>query len=44
MKGEGLKRMHGFGRGDILVKIKVDIPKQVSRKQEKLLKEFQSLK
>jgi molecular chaperone DnaJ len=41
LKGEGMKRMHGFGRGDLLVKIKVTIPKNLDKKQEKLLKELQ---
>ncbi len=40
MKGKGIKHLHGFGRGDQLVKINIKIPKKLSRKQEKLLKEF----
>ena len=33
--------MHGFGKGDLLVKMKVTIPKDLDKKQEKLLKELQ---
>jgi molecular chaperone DnaJ len=40
MKGEGIKHMDGFGHGDLLVKIIVKIPDKLSRKQEKLLRDF----
>ncbi|MBN2142608.1 molecular chaperone DnaJ [Candidatus Woesearchaeota archaeon] len=43
MKGEGLKHLHGFGHGDLLVHINVEVPTKLSKKQEKLLKELQSL-
>ena len=41
MGGKGVKHLHGFGRGDQLVKINIEIPKHLSRKQEKLLREFE---
>jgi molecular chaperone DnaJ len=41
LKGEGVKHMHGFGRGDLLVRVNVQIPKNLSKKQEKLLREFE---
>ncbi|MBW2991367.1 molecular chaperone DnaJ [Candidatus Woesearchaeota archaeon] len=41
MKGKGVKHLHGFGRGDQLVKMNISIPKKLNRKQEKLLKEFE---
>jgi len=40
MKGEGIKHMHGFGRGDQLVKINIKVPHGLNKKQAKLLKEF----
>lgn len=40
MKGKGVKHLNGFGRGDQMVKLVVDVPKKLSRNQEKLLKEF----
>ena len=41
MKGKGVKHLHGFGRGDQLVRINISVPKKLSKKQEKLLKEFE---
>ncbi|MDR3566663.1 MAG: molecular chaperone DnaJ [Syntrophobacteraceae bacterium] len=38
--GEGVPRLRGYGRGDLFVEIEVRIPKQVSPRQEELLKEF----
>ncbi|MFH0870192.1 MAG: molecular chaperone DnaJ [archaeon] len=40
MKGEGIKHMHGFGRGDQLVKINIKVPHGLNKKQAKLLNEF----
>jgi len=40
MKGKGVKHLHGFGRGDQLVKINIKVPRRLNRKQEKLLREF----
>lgn len=40
LRGLGMPRMGERGRGDQLVKIIVDIPKRLTKKQEKLLKEF----
>ncbi|KYK25356.1 hypothetical protein AYK26_06275 [Euryarchaeota archaeon SM23-78] len=41
MSGKGVKHLHGFGKGDQLVKINIEVPKKLSREQEKLLKEFE---
>ena len=38
---EGFRRLQRSGHGDHVVTIKVQIPKKISRKQEKLLKEFE---
>ena len=40
LKGKGIPHLHNYGRGDQMVKIFIDIPKKLNRKQEKLLKEF----
>jgi molecular chaperone DnaJ len=40
LRGEGIKHMNGFGKGDILVRINVSIPKSLNKKQEKLLREL----
>lgn len=41
MSGKGMKHLHSFGRGDELVKISIEMPKHISKHQEKLLKEFE---
>lgn len=41
MKGKGVKHLHGFGRGDQVVKINIEVPKRLNKKQERLLKEFE---
>ena len=41
MRGKGVKHLHGFGRGDQLVRVMVVVPKKLGKKQEKLLKEFE---
>ncbi|RME87801.1 MAG: molecular chaperone DnaJ [Planctomycetota bacterium] len=43
MKGEGLPRSSGYGRGDQYVILSVKTPKSLTREQEKLLKEFGKL-
>ncbi len=42
LKGKGVPRLKGSGRGDQYVRVNVEIPSKVSRKQEKLLEEFAS--
>ncbi len=41
LKGEGLPNLRARGHGDILVKISIDVPKKLSKKQQELLKEFE---
>ncbi|HUU09829.1 MAG TPA: molecular chaperone DnaJ [Phycisphaerae bacterium] len=38
--GKGLPDVEGYGRGDILVQVIVEIPKKLSRRQKELLHEF----
>lgn len=40
LKGRGVERLQGHGRGDHLVEVVVKTPKNLSRKQKELLKEF----
>lgn len=41
--GEGVTKLRGYGRGDLFVEIEVRIPKQLTPRQEELLKEFMEL-
>ncbi len=43
VKGEGMKNVHGRGKGDLLVKILVETPVNLSPKQKSLLEEFQKI-
>nr|NGY94882.1 Chaperone protein DnaJ [Neochlamydia sp. AcF84] len=43
LRNEGFPGVHGQGKGDLLVKIFVETPTQLSEKQIKLLKEFSTL-
>jgi len=40
LKGRGLPDINGYGRGDILMQVVVEIPKKLSRRQQELLEEF----
>ncbi len=40
LKGKGITRLRGTGRGDQYVKIEVEIPKSLDKKQKELLKQF----
>jgi molecular chaperone DnaJ len=42
-KGEGFPRLRGHGRGDQLIQIIVKTPKNLSKKQEEILKEFEEI-
>jgi len=42
LKGKGIKRLDGRGRGSQLVKVQVRIPKNLNVRQKKLLKEFET--
>ncbi|RKZ19799.1 molecular chaperone DnaJ [bacterium] len=43
LKGEGIKFMNGYGRGDLIVQVNVYTPRRVSGKAKKLLEELDSL-
>jgi curved DNA-binding protein len=40
LSGHGLPRMHDKGRGDLYVRIQVNIPKKLTQKQKKLIKQL----
>jgi molecular chaperone DnaJ len=44
IKAEGLPNVRGYGTGDLLVKVQVEVPKKITKKQAELLKEFESYK
>lgn len=41
VKGEGLKNVHGHGKGDLLIHVQVETPVNLSQKQKTLLEQFQ---
>lgn len=41
LKGKGLKKLHGFGRGSELVRVIIKTPYKLTLKQRELLKEFE---
>ncbi len=40
LKGKGMENVNLSGKGDLYVKIKIETPKKISKKQKKLLEEF----
>ncbi|MEW6518396.1 MAG: molecular chaperone DnaJ [Thermodesulfobacteriota bacterium] len=43
LHGEGVPSLRGHGKGDMVVEVKVVIPKKLSKRQEELLQEFANL-
>ncbi len=41
LKGYGITQLRGSGKGDLLVKVRVEVPKKLSDKQKDLLKQFE---
>lgn len=39
-RGQGVPRLNDYGRGDHYIEIKIDVPKKLTNRQEKLLREF----
>jgi len=37
VRGQGMPKLHGKGRGDLLVRVKVEVPKSLTPHQEKIL-------
>ena len=40
LKGKGIPKLRGYGRGDLLIHIVVNIPKKLTKQQKKLIKEL----
>lgn len=43
IKGEGFPKLRGYGRGDQLVQVIVKTPKNLTRRQEQIIREFEEL-
>jgi molecular chaperone DnaJ len=43
LKGKGINHLRGYGRGDQIIEIFVQIPTDLNKKQEELLKEFEKV-
>ncbi len=43
LRGQGLPRLHGGRRGDLMVRVYVEVPKRLGREQKALLKKLQQL-
>ena len=43
IKGEGFPRIRGYGRGDEMVQVIVKTPKNLTKRQEELLREFEEM-
>lgn len=43
IKGEGFPRIKGSGRGDLIVQIMIKTPKNLTKRQEELLREFEEI-
>jgi molecular chaperone DnaJ len=40
LRGKGIQKMHGAAKGNHIIHVKIEIPKEVSPRQEELLREF----
>ena len=40
IKGHGIQQLRGSGKGDLVLRVKVEIPKRLTNKQKELLREF----
>ena len=41
IKGAGIQQLRGAGKGDLLMRVKVEVPKRLNNKQKELLKQFE---
>jgi molecular chaperone DnaJ len=40
LKGKGLPKLNGWGKGDLFVKMNIEIPRNLSSRQKKLLEDL----
>jgi molecular chaperone DnaJ len=43
LKGKGIKNVQGYGTGDLLVRVKVEVPQKLNAQQKAKLEEFAAL-
>lgn len=43
LKGKGIQRLNGRGKGDQYVRVTIEVPKNLNAKQKNLIKEFESV-
>ena len=43
IKGKGIPRLRGHGRGDQLVRVQLEVPRRLTERQKELLREFDEL-
>jgi len=43
LRGQGIPRMGGYGRGDQIVRVRVEVPRRLTARQKELLREFARL-
>ena len=41
IKGQGIQQLRGSGKGDLILRVKVEIPRRLTNKQKDLLKQFE---
>ncbi len=42
IKGQGIQQLRGSGKGDLVLKVKVEIPRRLTNKQKDLLRDFEA--
>ncbi len=40
LKGKGMPRLNGYGRGNLLVRLKITVPKELTQRQKEILEEL----
>jgi len=43
IKGEGFPKIRGYGKGDQIIQIIVKTPKNITKRQEEIFKEFEEI-
>jgi DnaJ-class molecular chaperone len=43
IRGRGAPRLKGSGKGDVLARVRLQVPKKVSKRQRELLEELRKL-